>query len=410
MGRATFFLLLMGFIVGPLYAEDSAKTGEDVFKSKGLIKTGFMLVLPQEQALHEAVGALRAAKGKVAAQAARIKDADAQIKAAEAALKAAEDEIRQTDRRLANDQNDVPTINRHNFLVDDIKEKTAKIKTLTEAKDKLMVSRSDYITAVLDASAKADAAAHAYDGPHADKDLAAVIEKYNLTAKPKVKLGPSAYFTEDLAFVNQCKADVTSGTIPITTESGVPNVEGLINGKLDQKMIWDSGCTGITLSAKTAKALGLKPLDDDRIEEATIADGSHVKVHVKVLDSIRIGAFTVQHVLCAIPSAKAEGADLLGNEFQHLFQFKLDINSQTLQLSPLDTQRVTTVAWANSAMKPVAPGPDAQASAEFGRQAGGGADDQRGYRQICRGRHRTSSAERRREVFLQSRFPTPIFA
>jgi hypothetical protein len=69
-----------------------------------------------------------------------------------------------------------------------------------------------------------------------------------------------------------------------------------------------------------------------------------VKEYVKILDSIRIGAFTVKHVRCTIPSGTAEGADLLGNEFQHLFQFKLDINNQTLQLSPLDSQAVTIEA------------------------------------------------------------------
>jgi clan AA aspartic protease (TIGR02281 family) len=351
---AMFVLLLTTVLCDHLHAEDLTKSPEEFFKSKGLIKTGFMLILPQEQALHDVVAALRTARGKLNAANAKIRDADAQLKSAQHDLNAMEDEIRDVDARMTRSQRDNTLIDRHNALVDQINEQLRKVKELTDSKNKVLVSRSDYITAVLNAVEKADAAQNAYDAPHADKDLAAVIDKYNLTAKPKVKLGPSAYFNEDLKFINQCKADVSLGTIAITTDHGVPNVQVLINGQLTQVMIWDSGCTGITLSAKTARALGLRPSKEDQIEEAVIADGRHVKEHIKMLDSIRIGAFTVKNVECTIPPDGSEGADLLGNEFQHNFQFKLDINNQTLQLSPLDPQAITTDAAEKPAIKPPA--------------------------------------------------------
>jgi hypothetical protein len=348
-----------------LIAGDSAKSPEEFFKSKGLIKTGFMLIVPEEQALHDAVNALRTAKGKLATAAAKIRNADAQIKTAVANLKTMEAELHDTNVRMANGQNDNQTIGRHNLLIDQIKDQAQKISDLIDGKEKLLVSRSDYITAALDASDKADAAVHAYDGPHADKELAAFIDKYNLTAKPKVKLGPSAYCNEDLALVKQCKADVTSGSIPITTEGGVPNVQVLLNGSFTQTMIWDSGATMVSLSSKTARALDLHPTDSDPVVEMTIADGRTVKARIMTLDSIRIGSFTVEHLPCIVPPNGTQGADPLGNDFQHHFQFKLDINAATLQLTPLDPQTASAKAPSKLAAQPaLEPAPPVSAPAK----------------------------------------------
>jgi clan AA aspartic protease (TIGR02281 family) len=352
IGQFILVFLLMASTVSQLHADDLASSPQEIFKSKGLIKTGFMLILPQEQELHDAAAVLRTARGKLAAAAAKIRDADAQIKIAARNLKASEDDLHDTDVRMAHGQNDNQTIGQHNLLIDQIKEQLNKLQDLTTAKDKLLVSRSDYITAALDASEKADVALHAYDVPRADKDLSVAIDKYNLTAKPKVKLGPSAYFNEDLELVKQCKADVTSGSIPITTDGGVPNVEVLLNGTFTQTFIWDSGATMVSLSAKTAKALDLHPTKSDPEVVMTIADGRHVKAHIMTLDSIRIGGFTVEHVECLVPPNGTEGADLLGNDFQHHFQFKLDIGKGTLQLTPLDSQAAATKTVSRYTVQP----------------------------------------------------------
>ena len=235
-------------------------------------------------------------------------------------------------------------IARHNVLLDDMKTQLDKLDKLDDDREKMLMSRSDYISATLDASAKADLAAHSYDSFASDKTLTTAIGTHNLTAKPMVKLGPSVHFSEDLELVKKCKSDVTSGIIPITLEGGVPNVEVLINGKVTETFIWDSGCTGVTLSAKTATALGLHPTDKDPVVVSTIADGSKVKEHLMMVDSIRIGSFTVEHVECIVPDGGSAGADLLGNEFQHHFQFKLDVNAATLQLTPIDARTEVAAA------------------------------------------------------------------
>lgn len=325
---------------GPAASADPGKTPEKIFADKGLIKSGFMLILPQEQALHDAVKQLRIAKGKVAVAVAKIRDADNQLKTMGDDLKAIDTEAHDIDVQIAKGNKSNQLVARYHLLLDEYAQLLAKIYAAEEARDKLLAPRSDYITAALDAADKADAAIHAYDGPKADRELAVAIDQYNLTARPKVKLGPSGSFDDDLKFVEQCRADVTSRTVPITLEGGVPNVDVLINGQVTERMIWDSGAANINLSAKTAKALGLHLTDKDPIVEISIADGSHVKEHLITVDSIRIGAFTVENVPCIVPPPGVEGSDLLGDEFQKHFEFKLDVNNQSLQLSPLDAVAV----------------------------------------------------------------------
>ncbi len=333
--RAILVLLMAMFLVA---AEDAAKSPEDIFKEKGLIKSGFMLIVPEEQTLHDAVVTLRGVRGKMSAAASKLRDADAQIKAAERDLRNMRTEDHNINLLLVNGRGNNQLIARHNLLLDDMRTAVQKLEDLAAGRQKLLTSRSDYITAVLDASTKADAALHAYDVPRADKELAGAIDKFNLTARPKVKLGPSAYFSEDLQLVEKCKADAVSGSIPITLQDGVPHVEVLINGNVPETMVWDSGCTGVCLSAKTAADLGLHPSARDPVVQATIADGTRVTEHVMMVNSIRIGPYTVQNLQCIVADKGVKGADLLGNEFQHHFQFKLDVNSSTLQLTPLDQQ------------------------------------------------------------------------
>jgi Concanavalin A-like lectin/glucanases superfamily/Aspartyl protease len=282
---------------------------------------------------------------------ARSRLINAQIGRIDRNIKSLNDEEHDIDVQIAAGKKTPELIARQNLLIDQMNSTRQDLYKLIEAREKLVVSKSDYITAALDASEKADAAVHAYDAPHADKELAAAIDQFNLTAKPKVKLGPSAYLKEDLDLVKQCKADVESGVVPVTADGGVPNVDVLINGKFTTRMVWDSGCGGVTLSAHTAKELGLHASSSDEIEEHSIADGSHIKVHVKQLEAIRIGPYTVENVRCTIPAEGTEGADLLGTPFQSCFQFKLDMANQILKLTPLfsssEKKKNTPTATAN---------------------------------------------------------------
>jgi aspartyl protease family protein len=129
--------------------------------------------------------------------------------------------------------------------------------------------------------------------------------------------------------------------IPVATNHGVPEVEVLLNGKVKQTMIWDSGATLVTLSAETAASLGIHPTSRDRTIRATLADGREVACKLVRLESIRVGPFTVQDVECAVPADGKGGTDLLGDAFQSHFMCKMDMRAGLLRLTPLTKQPET---------------------------------------------------------------------
>ena len=334
-----------------------AASPDEVFKRLGLTRSGSVLTLASaEQALHEAVRSLRAAKAKVAGEAAKRKQAEAKMDGLIRQFDADQAALLRAEQGLAKHPDDNRFIGEHNSDLTQVQMDRMKVAEQIEVLDKIAGTRTGYVTAVLDAGEVADASAHAYDAPAADAALAPALAQFNLTAKPKVRLGPTATFTDDLAFVAAAKKEVVSDAIPVTMAAEVPHVEVLLNGRVVKTMVWDSGASSVMLSAATAFDLGITPKADDPEAEFTIADGSRVKARIVTLDSIRIGAFTVPDVECILLPKGQAGADLLGGSFQHRFKARLDADAGTLQLTPIDTS-ITTTAAPKPAAAPVAQRP-----------------------------------------------------
>jgi hypothetical protein len=86
---------------------------------------------------------------------------------------------------------------------------------------------------------------------------------------------------------------------------------------------------------------GWKPEDSSITMIATIADGSKVKSKLAVLDSVRVGKFTAEHVECCVLPPEAKNAPLLlGMTF--LSKFNFSINGTELVLSKIDGERTAT--------------------------------------------------------------------
>ena len=333
-GRSVAYLL---GLLTCLLAVAAMPSADELFRARGLIKVGFRLLLPAEAEVHAAAKSVHAAKGKLAAEAAAGRDLDAKLKRARQNQQRLDTQMADVGNRLAAHPNDNHLIGQTNALLAQIRSQVAAIDDLTARQSRVASSQSAYITAALDAAATADADAHAYDPLPHDAELAAAMARYNLTAVPKVKLGPSPGFAEDLAFIAQCKKDVTSGSVPITFDDGVPHVEVLLDGRVKRTMIWDSGASIVSLTARTAHELGRDPGPDAPVVKATLADGRQVSEHLITVDAIRVGPFTATHVQCTVlPPEIKEADELLGGSFQRHFQCKLDSTRGALHLTPLD--------------------------------------------------------------------------
>ncbi len=103
-------------------------------------------------------------------------------------------------------------------------------------------------------------------------------------------------------------------------------------------MIFDTGASLTTISAKLASRIGLKPKTADPTVQLKTADGTVVEAKRLVIPSVRVGKFTVQNVECAVmPAGKGDVAPLLGQTFFKHFKVEFSAEACRLSLKKLDT-------------------------------------------------------------------------
>lgn len=333
-----------------------ASSPAEVLKDRGLLRMGFWLILPGETEVHGAVPQLRAAKGRIANDANAHRDAELDIKHSAERLDAMAAELKQLDAAIAQSDQAGKRLNpkntlqynewvgennelhgRRDSLGLDINRENRRLQSLQEHEPAVRDSRSAYVTLAVSLGGKAEAVAKSYENLAKDTQLAAAIAEINKTARPALRLGPSGLFAGDLAYVRQCFKEVDSDTVPVGKDPSGPKVQVVLNGKVTETMVWDSGASAVQISAATAKALGLKISSKDPEAEFTVADGRTIKAKIVMLDSIRLGAFTVKNVACSVLPPDVPGSDdLLGDTFQRHFVCRLDQQGGHLQLTPID--------------------------------------------------------------------------
>ena len=356
---ATGCLACLSFLLAVAPATQPAKNLDQLCKEKSLLHIGSTVVAPEESKLHDLIRSLRAAKAKAASEAVARRNFDDKIKSANQQLDAMNDRFEEINDQLLTlkrGSEKEELIEENNAMVSRIRRQTQLVDDLKTQEQSLTDSRSSYVDLVQDISDKADADAHAYDPLAKDADLLAAMKQYNQTARFKVKLGPTSQFLEDLAFAKKCRGEVTTADIALLPNQSTPMVQVVLNNTLTQTMVWDSGASLVSLSAETARKLGLKPTLKDRRVELTIANGKTVKAALMTLESVRVGSFTVSNVDCVVMPASDSGPDLLGNTFQQHFLARMDLGGGKLHLTPLDPaiahDKPTTAPSVN---QPVAP-------------------------------------------------------
>ena len=355
-------------LVGPLRADstgisapatqpDLGMSPDDYFRSRGLGRMGFWLIIPDESDIHERTRLLRAARQRMVMDDAAQGDSDFSARQAADELNDMESQYQQLNSALTQsieegkhiNRNDVIRYNdwvnannelqgRRDSLAIAIDQKIREAQDLQLHQQGTSQTRSNYLNLAMDLDNKAESIVTAYAALAHDSLLSAAIALYNRDNLPHARLGPSGLFDEDLDFIRQCAKDVLSGVTPVTTGAGGgPCVQAVINGKVTDTMIWDSGATMVLLSADTAKAAGVKLSDSDQTANLTMAEGKTVKAHDVLLESIQLAGFTVRNVECAVlPAEYGHTDDLLGDTFQRHFLCRLDQSGGKLQLTPVD--------------------------------------------------------------------------
>jgi aspartyl protease family protein len=215
-------------------------------------------------------------------------------------------------------------------------------------------SREKYMQAVVDLRKSVDELTAKYDKLSKNPEVTKALEALSASTKSKQKLGPSAKIRDAIKLLGKAEGSVQSDNIELHREGGVDNVYASL-GKVSTKMVFDTGASVTTISAKLADRIGLKPKAGDPPIRLTTADGTVVEAKRVVIPSVRVGKFTVQNVECAVmPAGKVDVPDLLGQSFFKHFKVEYSPEARKLSLKKLDTEGDETKSVADADAKPSA--------------------------------------------------------
>jgi clan AA aspartic protease (TIGR02281 family) len=241
-------------------------------------------------------------------------------------------------------------VDRVNAVRRRLREAKAYLEQCRKALEGVEDPSDQYVSIVLKLSEVMDGLETGYKALAGDADVKRAIDRLNETARPKVKLGPSQAFTQELPEIRKLRETVNAGVVRFEYVGGVPEVPVTLNGGVDVPMVVDSGAAIVTLTSETAKRLGLKPSPGDRVLQLRSADGKLTEAHIMKLKTVRLGKFTVEDVECAVQPPDVKGADnLLGGTFLRHFVYKMDLSAGVLRLTQLTPEGRTAVATTQGA-------------------------------------------------------------
>jgi clan AA aspartic protease (TIGR02281 family) len=336
-------------------AED--RSPQDILTSKGLFKAKLVYVLPEDAKLPDSLREVRALRAKLDASIRKRAEIQREIDYANDQVAAWEEQNREMTERL--EKTNKNAIGNYNRLVREInpirRNLRESVKPIAQRQKDLQAVEDptdDYVAAVIKLSDTMEGLVARYDKLAADEEVKAAIQALNGPGKPKVQLGPSEQFTQELPGIRKQRHTVAASAIALEFEGGVPHVVVTINDSVKVPMIVDSGAAAVTISADVAKKLGLAPGPDDKVIHLVTADGKVTDAHLMTLRSMRVGPFTVENVECAVQPKGIKAANLLGGTFLRRFVYKMDLAAKELRMT-----QITVKAGVDPAapLRPTAP-------------------------------------------------------
>jgi hypothetical protein len=314
---------------------------EAVLTGRGLTLVSFTYLVANDAKLRDGLGKMRQAKAKLDAYVAKRKqlerdigDAEAALSAANAAVIAAGNRLAAANRAAADYNSYVRASNAAGVRSDEVKRaRDARVKALAE----LPQPTGDYAGALIELTDSMDVAAKQYEALAADPAVAAALAQLNRTARPQLKLGPSAQFAQELRGVRFQRDQLAAQAIPVKVgRNNLAIVPVKLNDADPVDMIFDSGASLISLSAEVAKRAGIVPGPNDPTIKAQIANGAIVECRLVRARSVRVGTSILHDVECTVsPASEPNTPLLLGGSFHKNFIVRLDLGAGQLHLTPI---------------------------------------------------------------------------
>lgn len=207
----------------------------------------------------------------------------------------------------------------------------------TKARVELNNAREGYVEHVLSLRRMADQLSAAYASGADSPEIAQKLTELIAESGKELKFEPSTSFGSSRRKLDEYEKSIHTEKIPLRSDNNTFYASVVINGKHTAEMIVDSGASVISLPYDLAVTMGLEPKPGDKQILLSLADGSTITGHLKTIDSVRVGTFTVQKVDCAVLGPEAVNAvPLLGMSFLGEFQFQLDSAESTLGITEIE--------------------------------------------------------------------------
>ena len=313
---------------------------EDVLKAKGLTRVGVLYLVERETTLPASLRAVRAAQRQLDDHASKRTALEKDLDANNERITDWNQQLVRTNERLA--KTNTKETAKYNAIAAQIDLLRANLLEALRFGDqrskdllKLGDSPEDYVGRLTDLSEMMEAVAKQYASLATDDEVKSALTRLNVKASPKVRLGPSASFTEALPWVRRQRDKINSSVIKFKVEGGVPTVNVMLNGSLMQPMTFDSGAASVVLSWDVAQQLKLTAAPGDPIVNLHTADGKITEARVMVLKSVQLGPFKVENVTCDVFPKSMHGSNLLGGTFLKNFVVRMDLGAHEIRLSQM---------------------------------------------------------------------------
>lgn len=333
---AAFLILILTCLL-PVFATGDASP-EQVLGARGLVKVGFVWLLPADAQLRDGLRTMRRARQQLENATEQRNRLQSQIGSADLAMLDLLQQEENIARQMAKDKKLTFRYNEDIVKLRAVDVQLKQTERFEEDCRKQLADvadpQEDYITAVLDLSDKMEAADQQYKKLSADPDVTKALSQLNAQGGFRQQLGPSAAFIEEFPDVRRARSAVNTAAIKFVHDSNTPEVNVVLNGEVTVPMTFDSGASAVSISWDLAARLGITPGQHDPVIKTTIANGKAAEAYPSVLKSVRLGPFTAENVLCIICPKSEKGApNLLGGTFLQNFVYRMDLAHGEVRLT-----------------------------------------------------------------------------
>lgn len=322
-------------------AED--KSPEEVMNSHGLVKSGAVYVLDTDAKLPDKLRALRLAQKLIDDAGRKRIEIERDLKSANSIATIQDQNYRELLQKLDQTKDAVQRGRFANQVkaMESLMRDAARVKGEREKElAKLADPRAEYVNLLFELLTEMEATVGRYETVAVDLEVKAALAKLIEKTRLKLRLGPSAQFTEGLVAIRTQREAIHSTVIPLVAGGiATPHIRVALvgmNGTLTRPMLVDPGATLLSLTANTARDLGLTPAPEDRKVHLISTDGKVSETKVMILKRMRLGAFTLENVECAVqPGSFKNAENILGGPVLHAFTGHLDADRKELRLSQM---------------------------------------------------------------------------